>query len=221
MVSSPSEFQQCFTKNDIILANRSCFLSGNYIFYNYTTLGSISYGEHWIRLDDNYNSVVLPYAKVIQYVLSYDVNENYFDILEYNAKPSNILPLSEDSMDNETEGKHTIQDDVVVYNGSTCSYGEFRGLTVILHGSKIGSPPLSFSSNIFTWAPVPVPGARIPWASVSDTFKPPFPGRHPNLHPEPRQDTKTAITVTILVGLYLRRLEFTQAGVMIAHGALG
>ncbi|KAK7309901.1 hypothetical protein RJT34_07006 [Clitoria ternatea] len=33
---------------------------------------------------------------------------------KYSAKPSNVLPFSEDSMDDETEGKHTIQDDVVV-----------------------------------------------------------------------------------------------------------
>ncbi|KAK7407444.1 hypothetical protein VNO78_09377 [Psophocarpus tetragonolobus] len=33
---------------------------------------------------------------------------------KYSAKPSNILPFSEDLMDNETEGKHTIQDDLVV-----------------------------------------------------------------------------------------------------------
>ncbi|KAL5054761.1 hypothetical protein RYX36_035443 [Vicia faba] len=50
VVSSLSEFQQCFTKNDIVLANRPRFLSGKYIFYNYTTLGSSSYGEHWRNL---------------------------------------------------------------------------------------------------------------------------------------------------------------------------
>ncbi|XP_012568335.1 transcriptional elongation regulator MINIYO isoform X2 [Cicer arietinum] len=33
---------------------------------------------------------------------------------KYSAKPSNILPFSEDSMDNESEEKHTIQDDVFV-----------------------------------------------------------------------------------------------------------
>ncbi|XP_057448078.1 transcriptional elongation regulator MINIYO [Lotus japonicus] len=33
---------------------------------------------------------------------------------KYSAKPSNILPFNEDSMDDETEGKHTIQDDIVV-----------------------------------------------------------------------------------------------------------
>ncbi|KAJ1399986.1 Cytochrome P450 [Sesbania bispinosa] len=50
VVSSFSEFQQCFTKNDVVLANRPRFLSGKYIFYNYTTLGSTSYGEHWRNL---------------------------------------------------------------------------------------------------------------------------------------------------------------------------
>ncbi|XP_027359785.1 transcriptional elongation regulator MINIYO [Abrus precatorius] len=99
-----------------------------------------------ICLDDNHNSVILACAKVVQCVLSCEVNDNYFEISEkiatydkdiftapvfrsrpdmnagflqggfwkYSAKPSNILPFSEDSMDNETEGKHTIQDDVVV-----------------------------------------------------------------------------------------------------------
>lgn len=33
---------------------------------------------------------------------------------KYSAKPSNILLFNEDSVDNENEGKHTIQDDVVV-----------------------------------------------------------------------------------------------------------
>ncbi|MED6114370.1 hypothetical protein PIB30_079627, partial [Stylosanthes scabra] len=31
-------------------SNRSRFLSGKYIFYNYTTLGSSAYGEHWHNL---------------------------------------------------------------------------------------------------------------------------------------------------------------------------
>ncbi|KAK2383834.1 isoflavone 2'-hydroxylase [Trifolium repens] len=50
VVSSPSIVEECFTKNDVVLANRPRFLSGKYIFYNYTTLGSTSYGEHWRNL---------------------------------------------------------------------------------------------------------------------------------------------------------------------------
>lgn len=33
---------------------------------------------------------------------------------KYNAKPSNILPLVEDIIDDETDGNQTIQDDIVV-----------------------------------------------------------------------------------------------------------
>lgn len=99
-----------------------------------------------MALDDNHNSVVLGCAKVIQCVLSCDVDEKNFDLSEkistyekdiytapvfrskpevdvgflhggfwkYNAKPSNILPFNEDMVDEETEGKHTIQDDIFV-----------------------------------------------------------------------------------------------------------
>ncbi|GLT42980.1 hypothetical protein SLA2020_169570 [Shorea laevis] len=99
-----------------------------------------------ISLDDNHNSVVLACAKVIQYMLSCDANEHFFDILKkvaingkdihtapvfrskpeidvgfmhggfwkYSAKPSNILPFGDDVVDDGTEGKHTIQDDIVV-----------------------------------------------------------------------------------------------------------
>jgi hypothetical protein len=33
---------------------------------------------------------------------------------KYNAKPSNIMAFSEDIVDDEIEGKHTIQDDIAV-----------------------------------------------------------------------------------------------------------
>ncbi|KAI5577602.1 hypothetical protein BDE02_09G123800 [Populus trichocarpa] len=97
-------------------------------------------------LDDNHHSVVLACAKVIQSVLSCDLNETFFEISEkiatcekdiftapvfrskpdidagflhggfwkYNAKPSNIMAFSEDIVDDEIEGKHTIQDDIAV-----------------------------------------------------------------------------------------------------------
>ncbi|RDY00343.1 Isoflavone 2'-hydroxylase, partial [Mucuna pruriens] len=50
VVSSPSAFQECFTENDVALANRPRSLSGKYIFYNNTTVGSCSHGEHWRNL---------------------------------------------------------------------------------------------------------------------------------------------------------------------------
>ncbi|XP_019419224.1 PREDICTED: isoflavone 2'-hydroxylase-like [Lupinus angustifolius] len=50
IIQSPTAFQECFTKNDLVLANRPRNLSGKHIFYNYTTVGSCSYGEHWRNL---------------------------------------------------------------------------------------------------------------------------------------------------------------------------
>lgn len=47
LVSSPSAAVECFTKNDIVFANRPKFLAGKYLGFNYTTLIWASYGQHW------------------------------------------------------------------------------------------------------------------------------------------------------------------------------
>ncbi|XP_027074370.1 cytochrome P450 81Q32-like isoform X1 [Coffea arabica] len=50
VVSSPSAVEECFTKNDVILANRPRFVVGKYFGYNYTNMTSSPYGEHWRNL---------------------------------------------------------------------------------------------------------------------------------------------------------------------------
>ncbi|KAG5543567.1 hypothetical protein RHGRI_016342 [Rhododendron griersonianum] len=47
ILSSPSAIEELFSKNDLIFANRPRRLAGKHIHYNYTTIGSSSYGEHW------------------------------------------------------------------------------------------------------------------------------------------------------------------------------
>ncbi|GMI80789.1 cytochrome P450, family 81, subfamily H, polypeptide 1 [Hibiscus trionum] len=49
-VTSPSAVEECLTKNDITFANRPYFWVGKYIGYEYTTLGSSPYGDHWKNL---------------------------------------------------------------------------------------------------------------------------------------------------------------------------
>ncbi|KAJ4981226.1 hypothetical protein NE237_032063 [Protea cynaroides] len=49
-VSSPSAAEECFTTNDVVFANRPHFLSGKYLGFDYTTLASASYGQHWRNL---------------------------------------------------------------------------------------------------------------------------------------------------------------------------
>ncbi|KAL6964128.1 hypothetical protein U1Q18_035185, partial [Sarracenia purpurea var. burkii] len=50
VVSSPSAVEECFTKNDIIFANRPRLLVGKHLAYNYTTLAASPYGDHWRNL---------------------------------------------------------------------------------------------------------------------------------------------------------------------------
>lgn len=50
MLSSPSLAEECFTKNDIIFANRPRLLAGKILGYNFTSLGLAPYGDHWRNL---------------------------------------------------------------------------------------------------------------------------------------------------------------------------
>ncbi|KAJ8765606.1 hypothetical protein K2173_014728 [Erythroxylum novogranatense] len=50
IVSSASMVEQCFTKNDVVLANRPKRLVGKHFGYNFTSVDTASYGEHWRNL---------------------------------------------------------------------------------------------------------------------------------------------------------------------------
>ncbi|TYI62864.1 hypothetical protein E1A91_D10G277200v1 [Gossypium mustelinum] len=50
VASSLSVVEECLTKNDVVFANRPYFWVGKYIGYDYTTLGSSPYGDHWRNL---------------------------------------------------------------------------------------------------------------------------------------------------------------------------
>ncbi|KAL3505084.1 hypothetical protein ACH5RR_034925 [Cinchona calisaya] len=50
IVTSPSAAEECFTKNDIIFANRPKTMSSKHFSYNYTTISVAPYGDHWRNL---------------------------------------------------------------------------------------------------------------------------------------------------------------------------
>ncbi|KAL6224881.1 hypothetical protein ACLB2K_003736 [Fragaria x ananassa] len=51
VVSSSSVAEECFTRNDLVLANRPRFiLIGKHVGYNYTTVVVSPYGDHWRNL---------------------------------------------------------------------------------------------------------------------------------------------------------------------------
>ncbi|KAJ9186795.1 hypothetical protein P3X46_002329 [Hevea brasiliensis] len=50
LVSSPSAVEECFTKNDVVFANRPRLLHGKHLGYNYTSLVWAPYGDLWRNL---------------------------------------------------------------------------------------------------------------------------------------------------------------------------
>ncbi|XP_062023554.1 cytochrome P450 81Q32-like [Rosa rugosa] len=50
VVSSPSAVEECFTKNDVVFANRPRSLAGKHLNYNYKSLIWAPYGDYWRTL---------------------------------------------------------------------------------------------------------------------------------------------------------------------------
>ncbi|XP_022725825.1 cytochrome P450 81D11-like [Durio zibethinus] len=50
VVSSSTAAEECFSKNDIVFANRPKYIIWKHLGYNYTTLVASSYGDHWRNL---------------------------------------------------------------------------------------------------------------------------------------------------------------------------
>ncbi|XP_027157205.1 isoflavone 2'-hydroxylase-like [Coffea eugenioides] len=86
LVSSPSAAEECFTKNDIIFANRPRFLAGKHLGYNYTTLGWVSYGQHWRNLRRIATLEILSATRIQAYT-SIRVNEVH-SLIKYLLKAS-------------------------------------------------------------------------------------------------------------------------------------
>ncbi|VFQ62093.1 unnamed protein product [Cuscuta campestris] len=50
LVSSAAAAEECFTKNDVVFANRPKLLTGKHLGYNFTSLPFSPYGERWRNL---------------------------------------------------------------------------------------------------------------------------------------------------------------------------
>ncbi|KAK8573232.1 hypothetical protein V6N13_100040 [Hibiscus sabdariffa] len=50
VLSSSTAAEECLVKNDIVFANRPKFIIAKHLGYNYTTVVTSSYGDHWRNL---------------------------------------------------------------------------------------------------------------------------------------------------------------------------
>jgi cytochrome P450 len=50
VISSHSIAEECFTKNDVVLANRPDIIMAKHVGYNFTNMIAASYGDHWRNL---------------------------------------------------------------------------------------------------------------------------------------------------------------------------
>lgn len=50
VISSPAIAEECFTKNDVVLANRPHSILAEYVGYNYSSLVAAPYGDFWRNL---------------------------------------------------------------------------------------------------------------------------------------------------------------------------
>ncbi|CAN1274324.1 Cytochrome P450 81Q32 [Linum perenne] len=72
LISSPALAQDCFTKNDVVFANRPWMAVGRRLAYNCTTLAWAPYGDHWQESSNRglFLSLLEFYASDIEHVKS-------------------------------------------------------------------------------------------------------------------------------------------------------
>uniref|UniRef100_A0A7N0TIZ4 Cytochrome P450 n=1 Tax=Kalanchoe fedtschenkoi TaxID=63787 RepID=A0A7N0TIZ4_KALFE len=50
VVSSPAAVEECFGRNDVVMADRPRLLAGKHLNYDFTTMGASNYGDHWRKV---------------------------------------------------------------------------------------------------------------------------------------------------------------------------
>lgn len=106
VISSASAAEECFTKNDIIFANRPHLLVGKHLGYNYTSIVWGPYGDHWrnlrrissIEVLSSHRLQKLSYIRVDE--VKTLVHHFYRAYVEKSNQPLLIKPLFYDLMFN-------------------------------------------------------------------------------------------------------------------------
>ncbi|GKA52591.1 cytochrome P450 81E8-like protein [Tanacetum coccineum] len=110
LVSSPSASEECFTKNDIIFANRPHTLFSKIIGNNYSSLASSSYGENWRNLRKIASVEILSIHRLRQ--VFHDIRW----IRQPSCTESNWVIIPEDMR--KKENFYKILDDMFLFGGA-------------------------------------------------------------------------------------------------------
>ncbi|PIN21082.1 Cytochrome P450 CYP2 subfamily [Handroanthus impetiginosus] len=89
VVSSPEAAKGCFTKNDIVFANRPEILAGKLLHYNCSTVGFAPYGGHWRDLR-GLSALELFSPSSIALFSSVREEEVYLMLRQYCGKYANV-----------------------------------------------------------------------------------------------------------------------------------
>ncbi|XP_059293550.1 cytochrome P450 81Q32-like [Lycium ferocissimum] len=155
-VSSPSAAEECFTKNDIVFANRPHLIIGKYLGYNYTTIIGSPYGDHWRNLRrlcaleifstnrlNNFQPIRQHEIKLLVHRMFHNSGGNFGTPVELKSK---LFQMSYNIIMRMVVGKRYYGEDV-----DNEEANNFRELIekVVSYGGV--SNPLDFVPAIFRW----------------------------------------------------------------------
>lgn len=143
VVSSPKAAEECFTKNDIIFANRPQMVAGKLLNYNSSTIGLSSYGDHWrnlrriTALEVLSQSRLAEFSNIRQEEVHFLLKELYEECHDFKpikvALKSKFLYLTLNIMTRMIAGKRYYRKDVL--NGEARQFQEVINDMVEFHGA--------------------------------------------------------------------------------------
>ncbi|PHT56735.1 Isoflavone 2'-hydroxylase [Capsicum baccatum] len=159
VVSCSSAVEECFTKNDVVFANRPCLTIGKYIGYNNTTVAGSQYGDHWRNLRrlcaleifstgrlNNFQSIRQHEIKLLVHRVLQNSGGNFGTHVELKSK---FFQMSYNIIMRMVAGKRYYGEEV-----DNKEANHFRELMEEFNSYGGASNPADFMPAIFRWSTV-------------------------------------------------------------------
>ncbi|KAK9949054.1 hypothetical protein M0R45_004600 [Rubus argutus] len=152
IVSSSEAVEECFTKKDIVLANRPRLIIGKHIAYNWSTVAASSYGDHWRNLRRIGAIEIFSSQRLNMFsTIRKDEVKQLVRKLSVNSSSGNFAKVEMKSMLNEltyniiltmVAGKRYYGDDVDVSNKEEAK--QFREIMMEVFSYSVAANPADF-----------------------------------------------------------------------------